>query len=88
MVESNNQNGFLTMVTQQKYMAIIAFLPLLNIHEIARFYRLNKACKELMFKVNFKVLFESQDIKLSPDQVEALNTSPSFAFLVGLQALK
>ena len=76
MVEKNNQNGFVTMVTQQKYMAIIAFLPLLSIQDIARFYRLNKVCKELMFKVNFKVLFEAQGIKLNPDQEEALNMSP------------
>ena len=88
MVESNSQNGFVKMVTQQKYMVIIAFLPFLNIQEMARFYRLNNACEELMFKINFKILFEAQGIKLRPDLIEALNTSPSLALLAGLKALK
>ena len=87
-VESNSQNGFVKMVTQQKYMVIIAFLPFLNIQEMARFYRLNNACEELMFKINFKILFEAQGIKLRPDLIEALNTSPSLALLAGLKALK
>ena len=58
-------------------MTTIELLPLLNIKELARFCRLNKACSLLMFKyVNFKILFEAWGLKLTPDEVADTKISP------------
>ena len=52
-------------------------LPLLNIKELARFRRLNKACNQLMLKyVNFEVLLEAWGLKLSPTEAAETKISP------------
>ena len=48
------------MVKECQDMTIIMVLPNFNLKELAKFGRLNKACKEIMLKrVNYKVLFQA-----------------------------
>ena len=64
-------------------MTTIVLLPLLNIKELARFRRLNKACNQLMIKyVIFEVLFEAWGFKLSPTEVAETKISPFSALQV------
>ena len=64
-------------------MTTIVLLPLLNIKELARFSKVNKACNQLMIKyVNFEVLFEAWGFKLSPTEVAETKISPFSALQV------
>ena len=64
-------------------MTTIVLLPLLNIKELARFSKVNKACNQLMRKyVNFEVLFEVWGFKLSPNEVAETKISPFSALQV------
>ena len=71
MVESRPVSAFERIVKDNKLMTVIVLLPFLKIFELVRFCRLNKACYQIMIKiVNFKVLFKTQGINLTPTQFE------------------
>ena len=67
---SRKISSFVKMIKNQKLMTIIILLPYLNIKELVRFCRLNKASYKLMLKVNFQVLYGAWGIKLSPAEVK------------------
>ena len=70
------------MVSTQKIMTVIVMFPYLTLKELTKFCQLNKACRELMLKVNYKVLCEAWGVKLSSDLVAETQISTSIALQV------
>ena len=71
------------MVNEHRLMTAMMLLPYLNPFELAKFCRLNKASFHIAQKiVNFKVLFESQGIQLTPKQVNGFKFSVPLALKI------
>jgi hypothetical protein len=80
MVERRQSSPLETMVKERPLMVVIIMLPCLSLFELARFCQLNKKCKEVMVRVNFKVLCEGWGVQLTPDEVKETKVSTSRAF--------
>jgi hypothetical protein len=64
------------------------FLNFFNPRELVRICQLNKASYHLIqTKVNFKVLFEAQGFKLTPNELESVEISASMALQVAAKRM-
>ena len=88
MLERRKASYFERMVTEHKLMTTIVMLPYFDPWELVKFCRLNKASCHIMHKiVNYEVLFEEWDVKLTPDEVAETFISTSRALQVGTKCI-
>ena len=92
MVYSRQDSRFESMVKNQRGLCQILLFSLLDPKGLAKFCRLNKACRQLLdpkskYCVNFKVLFENWGIQLTPGDVNETLISTTRALQVAAKCI-